>query len=73
MESVALFASEECIRAAVNTIKASIAKSNRWSIPKGAGTPVNVAFVAGLDDGCEFGPRDIGSVPGNDWDAELGH
>ena len=51
--------SEEHAKAAVNTIRASILKGDEWSIPEGAGTPVNITFVAELDDGNELEPNDI--------------
>ena len=51
--------SEECAKAAVDAIKASISECKQCSIPKGAKTPMNIAFVAELDDGREFGPKDI--------------
>ena len=37
---------ERCIQAAVNTVKASTAKSAEWSVTKGAQTPMDIAFVA---------------------------
>ena len=52
--------SEQHIKAAVDTVKASIAKSeNNWSITKGARTPMNVTFVPELDDSPELEPEDI--------------
>ena len=50
--------SEECIEAAVDTVKASIAKSE-WLITKGAGTPMNITFVPKLDNSPEPAPNDI--------------
>ena len=52
--------SEECVEAAVETAKALIAKSNlKWSITKGAGTPMNITFVPEPDDSAKLGPKDI--------------
>ena len=50
--------SEECVQAAVDTIKTSIAKSE-WSIPNGARIPMNITFVPELDDGRKLEPRDV--------------
>ena len=52
-------ASEVCVKAAVDTIKTSIAKGDEWLIPEGAGTPMNITFVPTLDDSKELGPKDI--------------
>ena len=51
--------SKECIKAAVNTIKASIAESHVWSVPKGARTPMNITFVPESDDSRELEPGDV--------------
>ena len=64
--------SEECIEAAVDTVKASMAKGNEWSITKGAGTPMNITFVPELDDGPELKPNDITSHQEMDWCAPMG-
>jgi len=47
------------VKAAVNTVKTSISKGNRWTIPKGARTPMNITFAPELDDSEELGPKDI--------------
>jgi len=46
--------SEEYIKAAVNTIKTSISKGGRWTMPKGAKTPMNITFVPELDASAEL-------------------
>ena len=67
--------SEEHVEAAVDTVKASIAKSN-WLITKGARKPMNVTFVPESDDGPELEPKDI--TPHQEmigmlrWATELG-
>ena len=53
--------SEECVKAAVKAIRTSILENNDWSIPEGARTPMNIEFVAGLDNSRELGPNDITS------------
>ena len=52
-------ASEDHMKAAVNAVGTSISKGDNWSVPEGAGTPVNIAFVAELDDSNELAPEDI--------------
>ena len=51
--------SEGHVKAAVNTIEASISKVNQWTIPKGAEMPMKVTFVPELDNSREPGPNDI--------------
>ena len=34
-------------------------KIDKWSIPNGAGTSMNITFVTELDDDNELGPKDI--------------
>ena len=52
---------EECVKAAANAIEALIPREEKWSILKGARTPMNITFVAEPDDSREIGPKDITS------------
>ena len=51
--------SEERVKAAVNAIEASISKDDRWTVPEGVRTPINVTFVPELDDSQELESKDI--------------
>ena len=52
--------SEDYIKAAVNTIRTSIQKKNKWKIPKNPRTPMQITDTTPkLDTSPELGPSDI--------------
>ena len=68
--------SEGCVKAAVNTTGTSTSQDERWSMPKRAGTPMNIAFVAEFDNSKELEPNNITSsqemIGMHRWATELG-